>query len=176
MYKNITNFTQIGARKLYVPYKTFQNKFISNYHWSEKNISYTSIISLPISLTPSTNGMIAWQHHHHYTFIIQYKENCTIITLCWCCMVVTALFLSWQVVALFALFTPTITATYLIVATDATTRKVGGAGATCLETRDVFEALYLSSPNHTVLHTQGILIDRDDPIITTALDMSDAEW
>ena len=84
MYKNITNFTQIGARKLYVPYKTFQNKFISNYHWSEKNISYTSIISLPISLTPSTNGMIALQHHHHSTFIIQYKENCTIITLCWC--------------------------------------------------------------------------------------------
>jgi hypothetical protein len=65
MYNNITNFTQIGARKLYVPYKTFQNNFISNYHWIEKNISYT----------PSTNGMItSWHHHHHSTFIIQYKE------------------------------------------------------------------------------------------------------
>ena len=62
------------------------------------------------------------------------------------------------------------------VAIDATKRKFGGAGATCLETHDVYEALYLSSPNHTVLHTQGLLIDRDNPIITTALDTSDAEW
>ena len=69
------------------------------------------------------------------------------------------------------MFTPTITATYSIVATDATTRQVGGAGATCLESRDVYETLYLSSPNRIVLHTQGLLIDHDDPIITTALDM-----
>jgi hypothetical protein len=77
------------------------------------------------------------------------------------------------------LFTPTISShgnLFNCVATDATKRKFGGAGATCLETHDVYEALYLSSPNHTVLHTQGLLIDRDNPIITTALDTSDAEW
>ena len=48
MYNNITNFTQIGARKLYVPYKTFQNNFISNFKLSlnfeiEKNISYINL-------------------------------------------------------------------------------------------------------------------------------------
>ena len=92
-------------------------------------------------------------HLHH-----PIQRNCTIRTLCWWCMVVTALFSSWQVIALFALFTPTISHGNLFncVATDATKRKFGGAGATCLETHDVYEALYLSSPNHTVLHTQGL--------------------
>jgi len=78
--------------------------------------------------------------------------------------------------ALFALLMPTtITATYSIVATDATTRQVGGAGATCLPKRDIYEALYLSAPNRTVLHTQGLLLARDDPIIITALDMMQEE-
>jgi hypothetical protein len=66
---------------------------------------------------------------------------------------------------------PIATATYSIVSTDATTRQVGGAGATCLPDRDVFEALYLSVPNRSVLLTQGWLLPKDDPIILTALDM-----
>lgn len=66
---------------------------------------------------------------------------------------------------------PIATATYSIVSTDATTRQVGGAGATCLPDYDVFEALYLSVPNRSVLHTQGLLLPKDDPIILTALDM-----
>ena len=59
-------------------------------------------------------------------------------------------------------------ATYSIIATDATTRQVGGAGATCLPDRDIFEALYVSVPNYAVMHTQGWLLPRDSPIITTA--------
>ena len=39
---------------------------------------------------------------------------------------------------LVAFFMPIVTATYSIVATDAKTRQVGGAGATCLEDRDIF--------------------------------------
>jgi hypothetical protein len=72
---------------------------------------------------------------------------------------------------LVAFFMPIVTATYSIVATDAKTRQVGGAGATCLEDRDIFEALYRSAPNRSVLHTQGLLLDRDDPIVMIALDM-----
>mmetsp|Transcript_26936 Transcript_26936/g.40768 ORF Transcript_26936/g.40768 Transcript_26936/m.40768 type:complete len:319 (-) Transcript_26936:33-989(-) len=64
-----------------------------------------------------------------------------------------------------------VNATYSIVSTDSTTRQVGGAGATCLPDRDVFEGLYLSIPNRTVLHTQGLLIARDDPLVLNALDM-----
>jgi hypothetical protein len=62
-------------------------------------------------------------------------------------------------------------ATYSIVATDAATRQIGGAGASCLSGRDIFEALYVSVPNHAVMHTQGLLLPRDSPIITTARDM-----
>ncbi len=61
-------------------------------------------------------------------------------------------------------------ATYSIVATDPTTRQVGGAGATCIPNFDVFEALYVSVPNRAVLHTQGLLLPRDSPIIKTAKD------
>lgn len=64
-----------------------------------------------------------------------------------------------------------VTATYSIVSTDSITRQVGGAGATCLPYRDVFEGLYMSVPNRTVLHTQGLLVARDDPIVLNALDM-----
>ena len=62
-------------------------------------------------------------------------------------------------------------ATYSIVSTDATTRQVGGAGATCLPDRDIYEVLYHSVPNRTVLHTQGRLLDRNDTIILKAMDM-----
>ncbi len=72
----------------------------------------------------------------------------------------------------YLLLLPTVVrGTYSIVATDATTRQVGGAGATCLKGRDIYEALYRSVPNSSVLHTQGLLVARDDPIVTTALDM-----
>lgn len=64
-----------------------------------------------------------------------------------------------------------VTATYSIVATDAMTRQVGGAGATCLQGYDIYDWLYRSVPNRSVLHTQGLLINRNDTIVTTALDM-----
>jgi len=66
---------------------------------------------------------------------------------------------------------PIATATYSIVATDSKTRQVGGAGATCLENSDIYEKLYLSAPGLSVLHTQGLLLARTDPIVTTAVEM-----
>lgn len=65
---------------------------------------------------------------------------------------------------------PVANATYSIVAADTRSRQVGGAGASCLPGADIFEALYVSVPNHTVMHTQGLLLPRDSPILTTALD------
>ena len=61
-------------------------------------------------------------------------------------------------------------ATYSLVATDAKTRQVGGIGATCLPGWDVYESLYISAPNQSVLHTQGWLLSRDPehPIVTLA--------
>eukprot|EP00585_Thalassiosira_rotula_P005481 CAMPEP_0196143194 /NCGR_PEP_ID=MMETSP0910-20130528/12851_1 /TAXON_ID=49265 /ORGANISM="Thalassiosira rotula, Strain GSO102" /LENGTH=378 /DNA_ID=CAMNT_0041404607 /DNA_START=80 /DNA_END=1216 /DNA_ORIENTATION=+ len=68
-------------------------------------------------------------------------------------------------------FCTAVEATYSIVATDAITRQVGGAGATCLPSDDVFNALYLSAPNRSVLHTQGLLLERNGPIVTTTVEM-----
>lgn len=61
-------------------------------------------------------------------------------------------------------------ATYSIVATDEQTRQVGGAGATCIPSTDVFDALYLSAPNRSVLHTQGQMYGTD-AIKKTAMEM-----
>ena len=63
--------------------------------------------------------------------------------------------------------------TYSIVATDNSTKQVGGAGATCItESKfDVFAGLYRGSPGRAVLHTQGLLLAETDPIVTKAYDM-----
>ncbi len=68
-------------------------------------------------------------------------------------------------------FALTAKATYSIVATDNTTKKVGGAGATCLPGRDIYEALYRSEPGKAVLHTQGLLLAGDDPIVVKAYEL-----
>ena len=70
---------------------------------------------------------------------------------------------------LLSTFASIATATYSIVATDSKTKQVGGAGATCLPDRNIYDALYLSVPGSSVLHTQGWLLERDDPIVTTAV-------
>lgn len=67
-------------------------------------------------------------------------------------------------------FLATADATYSIVSTDASTRQVGGAGASCVPSDDVFEALYLSVPNRSVLHTQGIVVD-NEIVVSTAREM-----
>ena len=75
------------------------------------------------------------------------------------------------------LLVPMAKATYSIVGTDIETRKVGGAGATCLPDRDIYEALYHGVANRSVLHAQGLLLDRSDPIITAAKKMmQDGEY
>ena len=70
---------------------------------------------------------------------------------------------------LLSTFASIATATYSIVATDSKTKQVGGAGATCLPDRNVYDLLYFSVPGSSVLHTQAWLPARDDPIITTAV-------
>jgi hypothetical protein len=67
--------------------------------------------------------------------------------------------------------TTLVEATYSIVATDLVTRQVGGSGATCLPERSVFDALYVSEPNRSVLHTQGLLIPHDSPIVLNAREL-----
>lgn len=62
-------------------------------------------------------------------------------------------------------------ATYSIVATDSKTKQVGGAGATCLPDWDVHRYLYRSVPGRAVLHTQGWILERDDPIILKAYEL-----
>lgn len=75
-------------------------------------------------------------------------------------------------VFLFIFFLPLARSTYSIAATDKVSRQVGGAGAACLPNNDVFRVLYVSAPNSTVLHTQGLLMeDRDDPILSKATNM-----
>lgn len=64
-------------------------------------------------------------------------------------------------------------ATFSIVATDAVTMQVGGAGASCVPSADIFDVLYLSAPNISVLHTQGWKLERNSTIVTTAVDMMD---
>ncbi len=61
-------------------------------------------------------------------------------------------------------------ATFSLVATDSKTRQVGGVGASCVLGADLYEALYISAPNRSVLHTQGLYLPRDpeSPIITLA--------
>jgi hypothetical protein len=65
----------------------------------------------------------------------------------------------------FCATTLVVEATYSIVAADLATRQVGGSGATCLPGQSVFDALYVSEPNRSVLHTQGWLIPHDSPIV-----------
>ena len=72
-----------------------------------------------------------------------------------------------------ALLMPLAAATYSIIATDVETKQVGGAGATCLADRDIFEAIYFSSPGKSVLHAQGLLLDPDGIVIQTAKQMMD---
>ena len=62
-------------------------------------------------------------------------------------------------------------ATFSIVATDAQSRQVGGAGASCNPFGDVFSGLYLSAPNRSVLHTQALLLERNNPIFVRAREM-----
>lgn len=62
-------------------------------------------------------------------------------------------------------------ATYSILATDASTKQIGGAGATCItaiQNFDVYTALYRASPGRSILHTQGLLLESDDPILAKA--------
>ncbi|KAL7527495.1 hypothetical protein ACHAWF_002199 [Thalassiosira exigua] len=59
-------------------------------------------------------------------------------------------------------------ATYSIVATEGQTHSVGGAGASCVQNGDVFAALYHSTPNQSVLHMQGLVMDDAD--IVTAVE------
>lgn len=75
---------------------------------------------------------------------------------------------SWTLLCLSLAITE---ATYSIVATDAYTRQVGGAGASCIPNGDIFDALYLSAPNRSVFHTQGLLLERNSTIVMTAIDM-----
>mmetsp|Transcript_4015 Transcript_4015/g.6122 ORF Transcript_4015/g.6122 Transcript_4015/m.6122 type:complete len:380 (+) Transcript_4015:151-1290(+) len=79
----------------------------------------------------------------------------------------------WFFLSFVALLMPLTTATYSIIATDAETKQVGGAGATCIADRDIFEAIYLSSPGKSVLHVQGLLLDPDGIIVKTAKQMMD---
>ena len=53
------------------------------------------------------------------------------------------------------------------------TRQVGGAGASCVPSADIFDVLYLSAPNRSVLHTQGWKLERNSTIVKTAVDMMD---
>ena len=62
-------------------------------------------------------------------------------------------------------------ATFSIVATDKRTRQVGGAGASCNPSGDVFSGLYVSAPNRSVMHTQALLLGRSDPIVFKAREM-----
>ena len=79
---------------------------------------------------------------------------------------------STTLVLLLLTLTPTkVHATFSIVATDAATRFVGGAGASCNPSGDVYNGLYLSVPNHSVLHTQALLLDRGSPIVRAARSM-----
>lgn len=61
-------------------------------------------------------------------------------------------------------------ATYSIVSTDLKTRQVGGAGASCVPSVDIFDALYWSAPNRSVLHTQGQIF-KIEPIAEMAVEM-----
>lgn len=79
---------------------------------------------------------------------------------------------SQRLVAAMLLLTPQIThATFSIVATDRQSRQVGGAGASCNPSGDIFSGLYLSAPNRSVLHTQALLLERNNPIVVTAREM-----
>lgn len=70
------------------------------------------------------------------------------------------------------LFSPhTTQATFSIVATDGQSRQIGGAGASCNPSGDIFSGLYLSAPNRSVLHTQALLLERSDPIVRTVREM-----
>ena len=69
------------------------------------------------------------------------------------------------------LLSASVHATFSIVATDKQTRQVGGAGASCNPSGDIFSGLYISSPNHSVLHTQALLLERNNPIVRVARDM-----
>lgn len=57
------------------------------------------------------------------------------------------------------------------MATDKRTRQVGGAGASCNPSGDVFSGLYVSAPNRSVMHTQALLLERRSPIVSTAREM-----
>ena len=87
-------------------------------------------------------------------------------------MIDTTLPSTLLLVVLLLLSIPTnVTATFSIVATDATTRQVGGAGASCNPSGDVYSGLYLSAPNRSVLHTQALLLERSNPIVRKVRDM-----
>lgn len=60
--------------------------------------------------------------------------------------------------SLFALTTLVIgtDATYSIVGTDASTGRVGGAGASCVPCSEMSLFVYLSSPGHAVMHSQAM--------------------
>lgn len=77
---------------------------------------------------------------------------------------------SLLVLVLFCTILPSAQASFSIVATDSKTRQVGGAGATCLAGLDIYTAFYVSAPNRSVLHTQGLLMSRDPehPVVTLA--------
>lgn len=59
-------------------------------------------------------------------------------------------------------------ATFSIVAADAVTRQVGGAGASCNPSGDVFSGLYLAAPNRSALHTQALFLDRNGAVAREA--------
>lgn len=83
---------------------------------------------------------------------------------------VTAMVLLLLVIAPSQFFT-VVHATFSIVAADDLSRQVGGAGASCNPMGDVFSGLYLSAPNRSVLTTQALLLERNDPIIVKARQM-----
>lgn len=67
------------------------------------------------------------------------------------------------------------TATFSIVATDNQSRQVGGAGASCNPSGDIFSGLYVGAPNHGVLHTQALLLESTNPIVSKARQMMQSD-
>ncbi|CAB9517009.1 Family of unknown function (DUF1028) [Seminavis robusta] len=62
-------------------------------------------------------------------------------------------------------------ATYSIVAVDREDQFIGGAGATCVQGRNVLAALYHGVPGFGVLHTQAVTLEGDSEAVLTAQDM-----
>lgn len=64
--------------------------------------------------------------------------------------------------------TPQVEATFSLVATDSQTRMVGGVGASCNASSDIFDGLYIAAPGKSVLVTQALLLERGSEIVHKA--------